>query len=173
MELDITIHKGRIDKPVVIFIHGLGMDKNFWVNPLDTKIFAKNIPLKIFAATQPEPCSIQSKKRISLGKVPEKINNLCTVLKMKSFNVICWSQKRPVGPISAAVEELEGIMERVKKISGNSVALIGHSRGGLIARKLPIKNICVIISKICVIKSDTTFYGLSKFTFHTPSCTMY
>lgn len=136
MELDITIHKGRPDRPVVIFIHGLGMDKNFWTDPLDTKIFARNIPLKVFAATRPRPLSIKSGKTLTIGNVPKKIDNLWTVLRDRGFNLLCWSQKRPAGPINVAVEELEEIMKRAARLFPDKpLALIGHSRGGLVARK--------------------------------------
>ncbi|MEW6599950.1 MAG: hypothetical protein AB1499_03180 [Nitrospirota bacterium] len=136
MELDVTVHRGGTENPVVIFIHGLGMDKNFWTNPLETKIFAKNIPLKIFAAVRPRPCSLKSGKKITIGSVPKNIYTLWTALSDKGFNLICWSQRRPVGPISVAVEELGEIMQMaVSLFPDNPAALIGHSRGGLVARK--------------------------------------
>jgi pimeloyl-ACP methyl ester carboxylesterase len=136
MNLDITIHKGRKDRPVVIFIHGLGVDKNFWLDPLNTKIFAKNIPLKVFTATKPHPCKAIKGIRITLGDYHTDITNLWSALKNEGFNLVCWSQQRPVGPISLAVEELVRIMERTKEpYPRNPVAFIGHSRGGLIARK--------------------------------------
>ncbi len=136
MDLDITIHRGEPGKPAVIFIHGLGMDKNFWTSPLETKIFAKNIPLKVFAATRPRPASITGRKKLTIGSVPKKIDTLWTVLRDKGFNLLCWSQRRPVGPISAAVEELDEIIQRTMRVFRNKpLALIGHSRGGLIARK--------------------------------------
>ncbi|MBI5663500.1 MAG: alpha/beta hydrolase [Nitrospirae bacterium] len=136
MDLDITIHRGGPGKPAVIFIHGLGMDKYFWTNPLETKIFAKNIPLKVFAATRPRPASIKSGKKLTIGSVPKNIDTLWTVLRDKGFNLLCWSQRRPVGPIDAAVEELDEIMQMAGNIFRNKpLAIIGHSRGGLIARK--------------------------------------
>jgi len=62
MEFDSTIHKGSADRPVVILIHGLSMDKDIWTDPLGTTMFAKNVPIKIFAARRPKPCFIQNKK---------------------------------------------------------------------------------------------------------------
>jgi len=136
MKLDITIHKGNPDKLVVIFIHGLGVDKNMIVNPLGAKIFGNNVPLKYFASRRPMPCSLKSYRQMTIGILPRKFDNLWTVLKGHDFNLVCWSQRRPVGPISAGVEELAPIMTAVKEIfPGNHIALIGHSRGGLIARK--------------------------------------
>jgi len=131
-----SIHNGRKDKPVVILIHGLGMDKNIWIDPLTSKIFARNIPLRIFAATKPKSYPSGSSKKISLGDIPEKVSNLWSVLKDEGFNMICWSQRRPVGPIGCAVEELGGVVKRANSLFPKKpIALVGHSRGGLIARK--------------------------------------
>ncbi len=136
MEPDVTIHKGESAKPVALFIHGLGVDKNFWVDPLGTRILAGNVPMKTFAARRQRPCLIQKRPRLSFGKMPEKINNIWTVLKDHGFSLVCWSQRRPVGPISPAVEELDEIVRLTTRLfPGQSLALIAHSRGGLIARK--------------------------------------
>ncbi len=136
MALDITIHKGRADKPVVIFVHGLGTDKSIWISPLETKIFAKNIPLKYFAAIRPKATSKLQKGKITTGEIPDSVDSLWPILKSKGYNLVCWTQSRPVGPINAAVNDLKKIMLQVKKVFPEKpVALIGHSRGGLIARK--------------------------------------
>lgn len=150
MKLDITVHKGTRESPVVIFIHGLGMNKDIWINPLNTKVLAKNIPLKIFAATLPKYHS-QNKKRFSIGEVPKKIDNLWTALRDEGFNIVCWSQERPVGPIDMAVEELAEIIKETKKLFPKTpIALIGHSRGGLIARKLMERKIPEIKALITI-----------------------
>jgi pimeloyl-ACP methyl ester carboxylesterase len=156
---DIAIHKGSKDKPVVIFIHGLSMDKNFWTNPVDTKIFAKNIPLKIFAATQPKSALVQKRRKLTLGNIPKKIDNLWSALLNKGFNVVCWSQRRPVGPIEVAVDELDGVIKRTRQLFPvNPIALIGHSRGGLIARKFMEKKTAEIKALITI---STPHYGSS------------
>ena len=49
---------------------------------------------------------------------------------------ITWSQQRPVGPVEVAQAELEAVLEVVSNIPCSSVVLVGHSRGGLIARAL-------------------------------------
>lgn len=136
MELDITIHRGKSNSPVIILIHGLGMDKGIWLNPLETKAFAKNIPLKVIAATTPMPRLAISKRTISFGNTLQRVNSLWPVLKDEGFNIVCFSQRRPVGPIDVAVDDLGYVIKMVKMLfSGSPVALIGHSRGGLIARK--------------------------------------
>jgi pimeloyl-ACP methyl ester carboxylesterase len=135
MKLDITIQKGNPGKPVIVFIHGFAVDKGIWINPLETKVFAKNIPLKYLSARRPAPTTRQ-KKLITTGIIPEKIEGLWSRLGKEGYTLVCWSQRRPVGPIHVAVEELEGVMRQVEaSFPDGPVALIGHSRGGLVARK--------------------------------------
>jgi len=153
MKLDITIHKGRPDKPAVIFIHGLGMEKSFWTDPANTKVFAKNIPMKVFAAVKPGPRTNAKNRLITVGDIPEKIIALWDEVIDKGFNAVCWSQRRPVGPISSAIEELGHVVKQTQKtFPGCPLALIGHSRGGLVARKFmedpthPVKALITIAS---------------------------
>jgi pimeloyl-ACP methyl ester carboxylesterase len=134
MQLDITVHKGNPGKPVVVFIHGLAMDKNFWLDPLETKAFAKNVPLKYLAARKPR--YVNSTNKITIGSVPEKINCLWDAVIQEGFSAVCWSQKRPVGPINIAVKELREVVLRVReKFQTRPFAFVCHSRGGLVARK--------------------------------------
>ncbi|RJR14541.1 MAG: hypothetical protein C4581_13955 [Nitrospiraceae bacterium] len=162
MDLDIAIHRGETEKPLVIFIHGLGMDKNFWVNPLETKIFAKNIPLKVFAAARPRPASLKSGKKLTIGSVPKKIDNLWSALRDKGFNLLCWSQRRPVGPVNVAVEELEEIIQKAGSLFPHQpLALIGHSRGGLVARKFMETDVTGI-SALITLSSPHKGSSLSK-----------
>lgn len=138
MELDITIHKGESNNPLAILIHGLGTDKNIWLDPLNAKVLAKKVPLKLFAAKASKPCMPENHngKKISFGDMPENIKTLWDVLVKEGINIICWSQRRPAGPISAAVDDLEEVMERAEEIFPESrIALVCHSRGGLVARK--------------------------------------
>ncbi len=141
MDLDITIHKGDPEKPAVIFIHGLGVNKYFWTDPVNTKILAKNIPMKVFAAKKPRVCSSQTKKTLTVGIIPEKVENLWTAVINSGFSTVCWSQKRPAGPIRIAIEELELVVSKtVNLFPGRPLILIGHSRGGLVARKFMEKS---------------------------------
>jgi pimeloyl-ACP methyl ester carboxylesterase len=136
MNLDITIHKGIPDRPAIIFIHGLGVDKGFWTDPVNTRVLGGGIPMKVFAAGKPLPSGAVKGIKLSAGTIPLTIDNLWMALTRDGYSTICWSQRRPVGPISIAVEELRDIYIKVKILfPGKPIVLIGHSRGGLIARK--------------------------------------
>ncbi|MBI4689880.1 MAG: alpha/beta fold hydrolase [Nitrospirae bacterium] len=136
--LDVTIHKGRPDRPAVIFIHGLGMDKRIWVNPDDARILGGSLPLKYILSKK--PASILYKqgvvyKRFTVGDRPEVLGTSFTDLLLSGYTVAAWSQKRPAGPMDIAVEELREMINKVNRHSKAGIILIGHSRGGLIARK--------------------------------------
>jgi len=136
MRLDLTIHQGSEGKPVIIFIHGFAVDKEIWINPLETKVFAKNIPLKYLSARRPAATSARQKKIITTGVIPERVDGLWSRLGKEGYTLVCWSQRRPVGPIHVAVEELAEVMDRIQELfPERPVAFIGHSRGGLVARK--------------------------------------
>jgi pimeloyl-ACP methyl ester carboxylesterase len=123
MKLDIASYHGSIDKPAIVFIHGLGMDKNIWVNPSESRILGGMFPLKILLD-----------KKITVENI-EKIQTLFDDLRQREYSVITWSQKRPAGPINSAVSELCDVMSSAQNMTNAGIILIGHSRGGLIARK--------------------------------------
>jgi pimeloyl-ACP methyl ester carboxylesterase len=122
MKLDVISHKGSDTKPAVVFIHGLGMNKDIWINPLNSCILGGQFPLKVL-----------------LGKMfPEEQTvpqTLYDDLMRKNYSVITWSQKRPAGPIDSVIPELDEIVKTAREMTKAGIILIGHSRGGLIARK--------------------------------------
>jgi pimeloyl-ACP methyl ester carboxylesterase len=127
MKLDIASYHGSIDKPAIVFIHGLGMDKNIWVNPSESRILGGMFPLRILLD-----------KKNTVENV-EKIQTLFDDLRQRDYSVITWSQRRPAGPIDSAVKELHEIIIEAQKMTKAGIILIGHSRGGLIARKYLFK----------------------------------
>ena len=128
MKLDIVLNKGDHNKPAVVFIHGLGMDKNIWADPAQSRILGGMFPLKILL------------NKISFDETPENIRTLFHDLQSRGYPVITWSQKRPAGPMDFAVSELNEIVELAGGLTKKGVILIGHSRGGLIARKYLMTN---------------------------------
>ncbi|MEW6068411.1 MAG: hypothetical protein AB1610_08995 [Nitrospirota bacterium] len=139
----ITLHKGRSNKPAVIFIHGLGMDQRIWVNPDEARMLAGRFPLRYLLSEKPEPikCGTGEKmpdvryRRFSIGKTKRDLKTSFADLNSLKYTVIAWSQRRPAGPIDIAVSELKKVVEFSKEYTRDGIILIGHSRGGLIARK--------------------------------------
>jgi pimeloyl-ACP methyl ester carboxylesterase len=123
MKLDIVSYQGGGSKPVIVFIHGLGMDKNIWINPSDSRILAGTFPLKILLNRR----AAQDQSGV--------IATLYDDCKQRDYSLITWSQQRPAGPIASVVKELHEIMKAANELSHAGIILVGHSRGGLIARK--------------------------------------
>jgi pimeloyl-ACP methyl ester carboxylesterase len=68
----------------------------------------------------------------------EPLTNLTTLfhsLRGQGCTVITWSQQRPSAEIDSAVSELKDIVAMFEGYSKAGMVLIGHSRGGLVARK--------------------------------------
>jgi len=121
MKLSVISHRGSEDKPAVVFIHGLGMNKDIWINPLNSRILGGQFPLKVLLG-----------KMFPGEQVPQ---TLYDDLRRKDYSVITWSQKRPAGPIDAVIPELDEVVMKAEEMTNAGIILIGHSRGGLIGRK--------------------------------------
>jgi pimeloyl-ACP methyl ester carboxylesterase len=142
MHCDMTVHEGDHKKPVVILIHGLGMDQNIWTDPCSARILGGALPITVLLSEKPAQRD-KVRSRITPGDRSDPLN-LRTIfhdLRDSGFPVITWSQQRPAGPIAAAVAELAEVMDRARNIHKGDIILVCHSRGGLIARKyLAINN---------------------------------
>ena len=128
MNLDTISFAGNTNKPAVVFIHGLGMDKDIWVNPANSRILGGMFPLRLIMDIQPS------------DKQPVKAQTLFDDLKFKGYPVISWSQRRPAGPIKTVLPELVEIMKVAHSLSEAGIILVGHSRGGLVGRKYLLEN---------------------------------
>jgi pimeloyl-ACP methyl ester carboxylesterase len=147
MNLDTIFYKGCVDKPAVIFIHGLGMDKDIWVNPSNSYILGGRFPIKSILGKRPSAKDFglfrdmpgENVPKFSTGEQPGNIQTLFDDLRFKGYTVITWSQERPAGPIESVDLELKEIVKILKKMTKAGIILIGHSRGGLIGRKHLLK----------------------------------
>jgi pimeloyl-ACP methyl ester carboxylesterase len=123
MKLDIVSHQGHSDNPAVVFIHGLGMDKNIWIKPSAARVLGGLFPLSSLLS-----------KRTSENPTGH-IQTVFDDLRAKGYSVITWSQKQPAGTINSVTKELHEIVSVAHEMTKSGIILIGHSRGGLIARK--------------------------------------
>ncbi len=117
MKLDIRFNKGDKDKPLAVFIHGMGMDADFWTDPARARVLGGRYPL-----------SALLEKDIEMQTSYHDLKEL-------GFSVLTWSQSRPAGPIAAAEGELRQILLEHSDDASKGLLFICHSRGGLVARK--------------------------------------
>lgn len=111
------ILRGGKGMPWVVFIHGLGVDKRMWSAPDDSRILGGLFPLKSIVRTKGE------------------LQTLYHDLAQAGFTTLAFSFRRPSGSIEEAAAALGILLDRVKTGNPGGVVLVGHSRGGLIARK--------------------------------------
>ncbi len=145
MKLDTVFSEGSRSKPAVIFVHGLGMNKDIWVNPLDSRILGGHFPLKV----------LMSKRFSGEQRV---LQTLYDDLRRREHSVITWSQKRPAGPVDSVLPELDEVLRIAQGMTRSGIILIGHSRGGLVGRKYLQKRASPIR---CLITISTPHKGSS------------
>lgn len=140
MKLDVTMIRGDVDKPAVIFIHGLGMDKGIWVSPDTSRILGGKFLLHFLVSTKPAPeiwkadTHREISKRLFFGKPPQHLTTPFHDFWEQGYTVIAWSQQRPAAEIAVAVSELREVVDLYRKYCRSGIILVGHSRGGLVAR---------------------------------------
>jgi pimeloyl-ACP methyl ester carboxylesterase len=146
LNFPLRVWKGAKGKPILILIHGFGATEKSWTNPYEEFLGKGKISFDYVLADyrgRPSPpyfpfgkfrnyCFSTPLRRFSSRPPP-----LWDVLKDRGYNLITWTQCKPYGTIALAVEELNGIMEESEVIfgGGGPLILVGHSRGGLVARK--------------------------------------
>ncbi len=121
--IDVTFTDGKPNLPLCIFIHGVGMNKNIWIAPESVRVLAGNIQIKVFL----------SKRFLNYP-----LKTLYHELLERGYPCLLWSQRRPAGPLQEALDELCSLIERKKGDGG--LIFIGHSRGGIVARKYVEQN---------------------------------
>jgi pimeloyl-ACP methyl ester carboxylesterase len=158
LNLDTTIIPGDTKRPAVVFIHGLGMNKKVWECPDEARVLGGRYPLHLFLCKEPEAGSgglehpknlrktgskttvtghsvpFKCQGLLSFGRPPERLKTLFHDLKEKGYTVIAWSQRRPSAEMAIAVSELSEVITMYREYCTAGMVLIGHSRGGLIAR---------------------------------------
>jgi len=163
MKLSLKLHAGKPDMPVALLIHGLGMNNYFWIDPGKCFVLGGLAPLTIFLSDSLS----ESDNTISFGTVDPHIQGLWNCLKGAGFFLASWTQSQPLGPVQIAIDELKTVHAAVrKKWPGKTVYLIGHSRGGLIARRFILDegagDIGGLIT-ICTPHSGTAMARFSRF----------
>ena len=147
--------------PVVLLIHGLGMNNYFWVDPKKCLVLGGLAPVTIFLTDAAKT----SENTISFGSLDPDIQGLWDCLKSAGFSLASWTQRQPLGPIQVAIDELNTALETVRnKWPGKKIYLIGHSRGGLIARRFLLEKPVNDIEGLITICSPHAGTDMAKFS---------
>jgi pimeloyl-ACP methyl ester carboxylesterase len=151
MKLDISISEGQPDRPAIIFIHGLGMDKRIWTDPSKARVMAGMFPFKIMLREH------------------NGLKTLYHDLTAIGCTAAAWSQSRPVGPAKAGMDELLEVINLTMEIKNTGLILVGHSRGGLFARGIAMRQSTILRHKLkALVTLSTPHQGtdMSKWAVH-------
>jgi len=160
-KLSLKMQDGKPEMPVVVLIHGLGMNNDFWIDPEKCFVLGGLAPLTVFLSDLPE----KGEKTISFGRMAPHMQGLWHSLQAAGFSLASWSQSQPLGPVQIALAELKSVLGAVAaKWPGKPVFLIGHSRGGIIARRYLLDEGTDGIGGLITICTPHAGSGMAKFS---------
>jgi pimeloyl-ACP methyl ester carboxylesterase len=161
MKLQLKSHAGKPEMPVVLLIHGLGMNNYIWIDPEKCYVLGGLAPLTVFLADEVQ----KPDNTISFGAVKPHTRGLWKSLEDEGFSLASWTQSQPLGPIQIAVDELKTVLEKVRnQWPGKRIYLVGHSRGGVIARRFLLEGNATDIGGLITICSPHSGTGMAKFS---------
>jgi len=160
MKLSLKTHSGRPDLPVALLVHGLGMNNYFWDDPRKCHVLGGLAPMTIFLSGT----AGQAKNAISFGSADPDIRGLWACLENENFSLVSWSQRQPLGPVRLAIDELKDVVSYARNNwPDRPLYLIGHSRGGLIAKRFLLEEGADNIAGLVTISSPHSGTGMAKF----------
>ncbi|MCF6291312.1 MAG: alpha/beta hydrolase [Desulfobacterales bacterium] len=164
MELDLNLIPGRAGMPAVILIHGLGMNRHFWRDAAQCQALGGLGPLTMFLAGPPAE---DEQRLFSTGTPDPELTGLGDRLREEGFSLASWSQQDPLGPAGPALKELDQVVHTVAETwPGTEIFLLGHSRGGVLARKYLLEHDNPAIAglvTICSPHNGTRLAGYADF----------
>lgn len=144
----VSIKEGR--GPIIVLIHGLGMTEGVWTEPYRGRLLGGLLSFRYVLTDlrhNPLPLNLgfhdsPPKRKIKgltlstpLEDLPKPPEPFWKYLRDQGHDLITWTQRRPSGPLKEGVMELDHILRLAKKrFPKRRFVLLGHSRGGLIAR---------------------------------------
>lgn len=140
MKIDFEFRRGDHLKPAIVFIHGLGMNRHIWTSPCEASMLGGIYNLSLLIKEEPEKVRLSMRPQVepyhfTTGINPVEIRTSFHDLWECGYPVVTWSQRRPASSLTEAVRELEGIISFASSLTKKGIILVGHSRGGLVARR--------------------------------------
>lgn len=131
--LDLTLEHGDPAKPGIILVHGLGMNRFFWTDPGQCRALGGQGRMTLFLTGSPTP---EKKGLFSIGSPDPDLTGLGTRLADEGFGLVSWSQRDALGPAARVLEEIDYAVARATETwPERPLYMIGHSRGGVLARR--------------------------------------
>ncbi len=164
MKLDLTLMPGRAGMAAVVLVHGLGMNRHFWRDAAQCQALGGLGPLTMFLAGPPAG---DEQRLFSTGTPDPGLTGLGDRLEEEGFFLASWSQQNPLGPAGPALAELDRVVRTVAETwPGREIFLVGHSRGGVLARKYLLEHANPAIAglvTICSPHAGTRLAGYADF----------
>lgn len=146
LDFPVRVWRGAEGKPIVVLVHGFGATQKSWTNPYEEFLVRGRVSFDYVLADyeeRPSPPYFSPWQfrnycfSTPLRKLASRPPSLWKTLKRRGYSLLTWTQREPYGPIDLAVEELNGMVVESEAIFGIGARLVlmGHSRGGLVARK--------------------------------------
>ncbi len=126
----------------IVLIHGMGVTERSWTDPYSESMVGGFLPFDYVLTDLNRPPDSLNKGHPVFGSfclstplrmLPSRPSGFWDLLSKAGYGLVTWTQRDSLGPLARGVEELGEILECFS--SGDRVVLLGHSRGGLIARK--------------------------------------
>ncbi|MBF0565062.1 MAG: alpha/beta hydrolase [Nitrospirae bacterium] len=134
-EIDVDFVEGK--GPMFIFVHGLGLDKNVWITPEKSMVLAGCYPISVMLAKPPPDRVVEKDEPVeplTSGIGPNRLSTLFHDLSERGFSCLAFNQRRPANVIAYAIDDIMELIGKFTDYTRSGVFLVGHSRGGVIAR---------------------------------------
>ncbi|MBF0317877.1 MAG: alpha/beta hydrolase [Nitrospirae bacterium] len=136
--LDVYFREGMRGYPLFVFVHGLGMDKNVWVCPERSRVLAGSYPVNVMLSRPPQSKVVSSREPLPLITTGEhrqgELRTLFHDLTALDIPCLSFTLQRPANRVVHAINDLLCILDVCKDYTRHGVVIVGHSRGGVIAR---------------------------------------
>ncbi len=148
--LGVRYHAPEAGRPLVLMLPGLACTADHFTDPLNARLTGdsgNSIPFDWLLTTLQPPSNgaywpFFDSHRLSLcpplKSTGRKVESIFDRVVRTGCGAITWSPRKPSGPIAHTVEEAATLCDLIlaEEFAGARLVFLGHSRGGLLARRL-------------------------------------